>query len=125
MKYFTLDELRAKSEDEFHSGFLEKLDYLRDMVASPFHVTSCARTKAYNKKIGGSSRSLHISDKPVRDGAEGCMAVDIAVTSRVFKVNVIKTALALGWSVGVNDKKRFLHLDRRVDIGEEQTVFSY
>ena len=125
IKHFTLSELGAKSEDDFHPNFLKELEILRVAVGMPFNVTSCARTAAYNKKVGGVPRSLHITDKPARTGQLGCMAIDVAVLSRPFKVELIKCALLLGWTVGVNDKKRFVHLDRRVDINLEQTVFTY
>jgi len=125
MKYFTLEELGAEKKNQFHPGFIKHLDSLREAVGRPFVITSGARSAKYNKEIGGALSSLHIWDKPMRQGQRGCMAVDVAVTTPSFKVEVAMIALPLGWSVGVNDKKRFIHLDRRVDIGAKQALFSY
>jgi uncharacterized protein YcbK (DUF882 family) len=125
MKYFTLYELGAESEGQFHPGFISKLETLRIGVERPFIVTSCARSQDYNKTIGGHPRSLHIWDKPQHERQKGCMAIDIHVLDMDFKVEVVKMALLLGWSVGINDDKRFLHLDRRTDIFKPQTLFTY
>lgn len=125
LKHFTFKELGATGRIDFHPDFLEQLETLRTNVAMPFIVTSCARTLSYNARVGGHERSLHISDKPMRENQHGCMAIDVAIQSREFKVELIKSALLLGWSVGINDKKRFIHLDRRSDIGLPQTVFTY
>lgn len=125
MKYFNLDELGAISEDQFHPKFLQHLDDLRHQVATPFFITSGARTREHNKKIGGKEHSLHIWDDPQHFGQQGCMAVDIAIKHPAFKVTLVKTALLLGWSVGINDAKKFVHIDRRIDIGLPQAVFSY
>lgn len=125
MKYFTLKELGATSEDQFHPGFLQKLDELRHQVGSPFYVTSGIRSKAHNADVGGKEKSLHIWDEPGYSGQKGSMAVDIAIKHPAFKLELVKTALLTGWSVGINDKKRFVHVDRRTDIGLPQAVFSY
>lgn len=125
MLYFTLAELKAESLDVFHPGFIDKLIELRERLDKPINPTSCVRTSKYNKEIGGSVRSLHISDLPTRKGQKGCMAIDIAIPNPAYKVELIKLALSLDWSVGINDKKHFVHLDRRVDIGEPQAIFSY
>lgn len=125
MKYFTFQELGAKSEEEFHPGFLQHLDDLRHQVAQAFHITSGARTKKHNAEVGGKEKSFHICDEPQNPGQLGCMAVDIACPHPAFKLELVKTALLLGWSVGINDKKRFVHVDRRTDIGLPQAVFSY
>lgn len=125
MKFFTLEELGAESGDWFHPGFLKDLDFLRESVGVPFMVTSCARSLKYNKKIGGSRRSTHIWDRPQRPGQKGCGAVDVAVPYPGFKPAVANIALPMGWSIGINDDKGFIHLDRRTDWGEAQALFSY
>lgn len=125
MKYFTLNELGATTEAQFHPGSLDHLDDLRHHVARPFHITSGARTEKRNAEVGGTQKSFHICDKPQHTGQKGCMAFDIAIPDPSFKVELVKTALLLGWSVGINDKKRFVHVDRRTDIGLPQAVFSY
>lgn len=121
--YFTEDELG--SFDHYDSKFLAELCQLRHTVARPFIITSGARTKEYNARIGGAKKSLHIWDYPQRKGQKLCMAVDIKILDPAFKVEVVKIGLLTGWSIGLNFKKRFIHLDRRVDLGEEQTIFGY
>ena len=127
MKYFKLEELGATSENFFHTGFLEKLDFLREKVNKPFYVTSCARSFQRNRLVGGALRSLHVYDVPAYHelGQKGCMAVDIKIQNPQFKVLLIETALLYGWSVGINDKKNFVHLDRRIDLGLPKAIFSY
>lgn len=125
MRYFTLEEFNAEDESQFHPGFLNEADNLRHKVGWPFILTSGIRSLEYNMKIGGSSRSLHIWDKPQRPYQRGCMAMDVAVGHPSFKMAVSKIALEEGWSLGINDRKKFIHLDRRVDLGENQAIFSY
>ena len=121
MKHFTLAELGATDVKDFHQGFLDRLVELRIQVGMPFYVNSCARTEQHNKELENSvPNSLHIFDNPKR-GAKGCMAIDIRTTSKPFKVELVKTALLTGWSVGFY--KTFTHLDRRIDLGEQQNIF--
>ena len=121
MKHFTLHELGATDVKDFHQGFLDKLVELRIQVGMRFFVNSCARSEQHNEEIGGAIKSLHIFDKPKRANQTGCAAIDIRTTSRAFKVELVKTALLTGWSVGIY--KTFTHLDRRIDLGEQQTIF--
>lgn len=127
MKYFKLSELGATDESFFHDGFLQKLDYLREKVGKPFYITSCARSMEKNKLVGGALRSLHVYDYPAyyELGQKGCMAVDIKCQNPKFKVELIETSLLYGWSVGINDRKNFVHLDRRIDLGLPKAIFSY
>ncbi len=127
MKYFTLEELGATSESQFHAGFLDKLDFLREKVGQSFIINSCARSAERNKLVGGVSKSLHIFDLPVyaKIGQTGCMAVDVKSKNPKFKIDLIENALMYGWSVGINDKKGFIHLDRRTDLGLPKAIFSY
>lgn len=127
MEYFTLYELGTNNLNHFHDGFIDKLEFLRKSVGKPFYVTSCARSAERNKLVGGAIKSLHIYDEvayPER-GQKGCMAVDIKVQTPQFKVELIEKALLFGWSVGINDKKNFVHLDRRVDLKLPKAIFSY
>lgn len=124
-KYFTLQELGAHDWNQFHPEFINHLNDLRHVLAFPLHITSGARSKEHNEKVGGSARSLHVWDDPFYPAQKGCMAVDVAIANPTLKPEIVKTALILGWSVGINDKKRFVHIDRRVDIGLPQAVFSY
>lgn len=125
MRFFTLSELGAEREDQFHPGFLDELDSLRDVVGLPFIINSGARTRAHNAKVGGTPKSLHIWDEPQNPGQKGCMAVDVHVPHPSFKLSVVRPALQMGWSCGINDKAHFIHLDKRVMIGMPQAIFAY
>ena len=123
--FFTLAELGAESEDQFHPGFLDYVLDLRIFVNRKFFVSSGARSAKHNGEVGGKFNSLHIWDKPRNKYQKGCMAVDVEVRHPSFKPLVVSGALLRGWSVGINDRKHFLHLDMRTMIGMPQAVFSY
>lgn len=122
---FTLKELGAERGDQFHPGFLQALDELRHQAGLPFIITSGARTRKHNAEVGGKPNSYHIWDDPQNAGQHGCMAVDVEVPHPSFKPYVVRLALILGWSAGINDRLGFIHIDRRVDIGKPQALFSY
>jgi len=48
-------------------------------------------------------------------------AVDIAIPNSVFRKDLIKRAIDLGWTVGV--ARTFIHLDRRIDYTPLPQVF--
>ena len=121
MKHFTLHELGATDVKDFHPRFIERLVELRIQVGMRFIVNSCSRSVQHNEEIGSSERSLHIFDMPKRANQKGCMAIDIKTTSKAFKVELVKTAILTGWSIGIYNT--FTHLDRRIDLGEQQTIF--
>lgn len=113
--------LLAISED-----FLEDLQELRDALNQPMHVTSGCRSSEYNFAVGGKSKSFHVGDSINRVGAElGCLAVDIAATDGAYRGRLFALAWEHGWTIGWNARRKFLHLDRRVDAGWRQTSFDY
>ena len=123
--YFTRKELACKATGGLllADGFAENLVTLRDKYAKPMIVTSCCRSRAYNKEVGGNPNSFHIFDHP-RHGFLGTCAIDIAVTDLRHRGHLMSLAWSLGWSIGFH--KNFLHLDRRSDYtGLKQTVFVY
>lgn len=123
IKHFTFAELSPHDKAvSFAPGFLDALQRLRDAYGQPMKVNSCARSAAYNKKIGGHPSSLHVWDKPAHNTG-GCMAIDIAITDSVARAELVTLALAMNWSVGIN--RTFVHLDRRSDIGMKQALFLY
>jgi len=90
---------------------------------SPMVVNSCCRSRAYNIKVGGNPRSLHMMDNPVHP-IDGTAAVDISATGGgVIRLALVKAALDLGWSVGI--AKTFTHLDRRDLAGLTPAMFTY
>jgi hypothetical protein len=123
--YFTREELTCRSSGGLllADGFAEKLLILRTQFNKPMPLTSCCRSRDYNRKIGGSPNSFHIYDHP-RHGFTGTCAIDISTQNPTDKDDLMTLAWQLGWSVGVH--KNFLHLDRRVDYTElQQAVFGY
>lgn len=123
--YFTIEELicRATGGLLLAEGFAEKLLQLCTKFNKPMPVTSCCRSRDYNRKIGGSPNSFHIYDSP-RHGFTGTCAIDISIQNPTDKGDLMTLAWQLGWSIGFN--KNFLHLDRRSDYTKlRQTVFWY
>lgn len=112
-----------------HPGFREELDSLRYAFDKPMVVRSCCRCKAHNdsEAVKGHPLSLHIGDKPAHEdkGQEGCMAIDVETPDGVYRGELFALAWFSGWSIGWNAKLKFLHLDRRADLGMPQTTFDY
>lgn len=106
--------------------FMYALQALRNKINQPMRITSACRTEAHNADVGGKSGSFHICDGENRAGADrGCLAVDVALSGGPFTGDLFAWAWDLGWSVGWNQRRNFLHLDRRIDIGWTQTAFAY
>ena len=67
--YFQVHELDSPDQPgsgvNMHPAFMQKLNDLRAVCGFPFIVTSGFRTKAYNDKIGGAKRSMHLFGKAV------------------------------------------------------------
>jgi hypothetical protein len=135
MKYFTKEELACRHCGLFllHPGFGEALDLLREAVNRPLVVTSCCRCKYYNDLpvdsggVGGHPESLHIFDFPAHQklGQLGTLACDFAAVKGPERGELFAALWKLGWSVGWNAKRGFLHGDRRDWIGMKQTTFDY
>lgn len=104
---------------ELSKDFLTNLDLLRFSWGEPLTVTSCCRSDYHNNQIGGHPRSLHLMRNPFWLSAQGTIALDVTETSDDFR----ELAWILGWSIGYGET--FTHLDRRVDIGLDQTKFYY
>jgi hypothetical protein len=114
MNYFSDNELACRhcGEIKLAEGFLDKLNALRLSVAHPMTVNSCCRCKYHNTNIGGKADSFHLTSH-----AWGCCAIDISMVNWTSQKRwtFIRTAMAQGWSIGVNFQKNFIHLDRRTD----------
>jgi uncharacterized protein YcbK (DUF882 family) len=122
---FTHRELACRSTGvvTLHPGFAEELVRLRVAWDRPMAVTSCCRSAAHNRTVGGHPRSLHVYDKPAH-GLLGTAAIDIAMTDGARAWELARLAMTLGWSVGV-PKSGFLHLDRRDFAGLPRGLFGY
>ena len=122
MKYFSEKELQCKETGKvcLHPTFEIELPKYREALGFPLYVNSCCRSREYNALIGGSPRSYHLFEG-VDDGREGTLAIDLRVKNDKKRVIMVQLALEMGWSVGVYNK--FIHIDRRVDIGKPQVCF--
>ncbi|GAH48592.1 unnamed protein product [marine sediment metagenome] len=76
-----------------------KLQQLRDIINKPIHITSGYRCQAYNKKIGGYSKSPHL------DG----LAVDINV-SCILPVALANIASEIA-DIRIGIYKQHIHID--------------
>ena len=108
-------------------GFLNCLINLRENVGLPFQITSCCRSAEHNDwlKSRGYPASPNSFHKIGNDkwGTDTC-AVDIAIPNSVFRKDLIKRAIDLGWTVGV--ARTFIHVDRRSDYTPlPQVVYVY
>lgn len=123
--YFTHQELACRSTGvvKLDPQFVIYLLELRVAYARPMMVNSCCRSKAYNAEIGGHERSLHVYNFPHHD-VDGTAAIDVSWSANPGdRVDFLRTALEMGWSVGV--AMGFLHLDRRDIAGLPQQTFGY
>ena len=119
--YFTEEELKCKGSGKLilAPGFAEALLAIRIAWGRPLHPTSVCRSREYNRKIGSTDGSWHVCD----DNRGGARAIDIRMINAEDRKAFVELALAMGWSVGIN--KTFVHIDRRVDAGEKQLMFTY
>ena len=123
--FFAHQELACPSTGQVSLApqFEKDLLELRITFDHPMTVTSCCRSASHNAAIGGHPHSLHVYDRS-HHPTRGTAAIDIAwPDSATQKTNLLRLALALGWSVGV--ARGFLHLDRRDIVGLPQTPFGY
>ena len=123
-KYFSHRELACKSTGVVRLAphFLDELIALREEYAKPMPVSSCCRSEAHNKHIGGHPRSLHVYNTPYHP-TNGTCAIDITVSNGFDKADIVRIALNRGW--GVEVAKNFVHLDRRDFAGLPQTIYPY
>ena len=125
---FTKQELQCKCGcglAQFHPGFLDALQGLRDELGMPMTLSSACRCEKHNTSEGGKPKSFHIGDVPRHAGQEGALAVDVLTPDGAYRGKLFAIAWQRGFSVGWNAKKGFLHLDSRTLLGLEQTTFDY
>ena len=121
---FTSAELACKATGTVRlaAAFADRLIALRLAWDRPMVVTSCCRSAAYNRMVGGAADSFHVWDHPRVAG--GTAAIDIAVTGGAVARELVALALGLGWSIGV-PRAGFVHLDRRELAGLPPALFGY
>lgn len=122
-KNFTENELKCSQSGviQFHKGFLNALQELRDAYDKPMQINSGCRSKAFQSTLNPkASNSYHVYDI-THGGRTGALAVDVSMRDSHNRAELIHLALEMGWSIGVY--KNFLHLDRRVDLGHGRLVF--
>ena len=106
------------SEIRLAIGFATELMNLRVQFARPMRVTSCCRTPAHNKAVGGGLMSYHLTEGNL---SHGTCAIDIRVPNDSYRADLVRLALNGGWAVGIY--RTFVHLDRRVDFGRTPLLF--
>lgn len=116
MKKFTKTDLA--SPDDPASGryasdrFLMMLNELQSLIHKrmgiDLMINSACRTPAHNSKVGGASKSKHLTTTP-----GGCMAVDIHCKDDHFRSELINAAMEVGFK-GFGLANTFIHLDARV-----------
>lgn len=115
MSKFTKADLA--SPDDASSGsyaadrFLWMLNELQQLVSqrakTDLIINSACRTAAHNSKVGGASRSKHLTTT-----TGGCMAADIHCTDNSYRDVLIHAALEVGFK-GFGLANTFIHLDAR------------
>lgn len=112
-KHFTKDELscRGSGEYSYEGGFIAELQELREECGFPFNITSGCRAADYNAAIGGHPNSLHLTWNPYY-GVHAC-AIDMVLPSSEQLAILVELALEREFSVGLNKKHNFVHLDMR------------
>lgn len=100
------------------------LPVLRYEWNRPLNLSSACRCTAHNKKEGGHPRSMHLIKNPKWD-TSGCAGVDIKwrMWSAQMKKDFARFCWKRGWSVGLHDG--FIHIDRRINAGLKQAVYTY
>jgi len=91
---------------------VDKLQIIRGIYNKPMPITSGVRCVKHNTFVGGAKASYHLP-------SQGALACDVGVTERMGRIIIIREALLLGLTVGLNNS--FIHLDRR----KLQRIFTY
>ena len=104
----------------FEEGFLEDFEQLRIIYGSPINPTSGCRSGVTIRRLIAEGynphpNSLHNMENAKWQNEQGeplmCCAVDIEIPPNLDLF--LRSALRTGWSVGMNPKRGFFHLDRR------------
>ncbi|MEM6383099.1 MAG: D-Ala-D-Ala carboxypeptidase family metallohydrolase [Pseudomonadota bacterium] len=85
------------------------LDEIRHRLGAPIRILSCYRSPAYNRCIGGASKSLHMQFRAVDWTCDGGSAAEWCRIAQ--EVRGIRSKFTGG--VGQYDSSRFVHIDTR------------
>jgi uncharacterized protein YcbK (DUF882 family) len=124
--YFTTTEFACPCDCKFGTeekhideNLIELLNMMRLQHGQPMVVTSGARCKDYNAKVGGVEDSAHLPHPLTGQ----CRAVDIAVKNSQTRYDLIHIAVKLGITrIGL--AKDFLHFDVAWDL-PSYVMFNY
>ena len=106
-------------EKDIDPNLINRLNMIRILYGKPMVVTSGARCKEYNAKIGGLPDSAHLRHASTRQ----CRAVDIYVNNGFDRYDLIQLALHVGFTrFGLATD--FLHLDVAWDL-PDPVMFNY
>lgn len=131
-KHFRPFELACRGTGSLvvSSWFMDRLEELRVELDEPMRINSGYRTEEYNYDVGGHPNSLHMEKshptKRAKRGLIGTLAVDVSTERGGFyRGELFDMAWRMDWSIGWGAQEKFLHLDRRLDIGFPRTSFDY
>ena len=124
--YFTTEEFACpcmcgfgSEEKDIDPDLIQTLNMVRTLYGKPMVVTSGARCKAYNARVGGLVDSAHLP----HPGTSQCRAVDIFVTDSYDRFDLVQFALDAGFArFGL--ASNFLHLDVAWDL-PSPVMFNY
>ena len=108
MRYFTYEEFDSPdvpgSGHQMRDEFLEKLDLARGIAGVPFRINSGMRSYDWNRRVGGSENSSHLTG----------WAADISATSSNRRFLIVKALMEVGFTrIGIGDT--FVHVDSDPD----------
>lgn len=116
-KYFKTDEFDSPdlpgSGQLMQEEFLMKLDKAREIAGISFKINSGIRTVSHNAKVGGKSKSAHLTG----------YAADIAVNGSRSRFIILEALISAGFNrIGIANS--FIHVDCHPDL-DEDVVWMY
>jgi zinc D-Ala-D-Ala carboxypeptidase len=100
--HFTAKELACKGSGQYYHdpAFLDGLERFRGFLGRSVIITSGHRSKSHNARVGGASRSMHLT-----------IAVDVSLSDQ-DRVAMVRAAIKAGFT-GIGFGATFLHMDMR------------
>lgn len=99
---FSVEELKCRDGSfKLHPPSLDKLQALRTKIGVPMRINSAYRSPAYNRKVGGATRSQHLEAR----------AFDVSMAGH-SPTEYAEAALAVGF-YGIGYYPTFTHVDNR------------
>ncbi len=115
-KNFSLEEFNCKDGSTIPLELLdnvmdlaEQLQILRDFIGKPIHINSGYRSPAYNRSVGGASKSQHILGKAADIRVDGIKPRELyGIITELVKDGRLKFG-------GIGKYATFTHVDIRKD----------